>query len=580
LREDEADPAVIAAHIAEVDVIGETWALDALAAAAREALAHGDPATAVARLRRGLAEPGRPRERARLLRDLGLAEQRLGNRAAIGHLQQAFALSDHAVGRAEILRALLLGPLTEGRGDDVRHMLDTILPDLAARDPDRAERVEAEVLSAARHTLTPSLWVAERLRSWRGRASPERPGGRLLLANLATLCALDGGSAAETAHLAALALADGRLHTDQTAYSMPIYQAIWQLTATEELDRAERALSQALADARQRGSVVGFALASLFHSYLELARGAVPAAETHALAALEAARQLPRDWFALPAIAAALLDVFVEQNRREEGEGLLGERGWTADLPDSVPYRLLLHSRDWLRLAGGRAREAAADFCEHLRREGRLQALSTHLVPSHSGAALTFVAAGAVDRARPHAAQSLAEAHAWGAPRGVARALRVRAKLEPPPVAAATLTEALRLLTGSPARLDEAWTRFELGAMLIRLGRRADGGQELRSALDLAHRGGGRAAAATAHAELIAAGYRPRRAAATGLDALTGSERQVVELAARNLTNREIAQVLFVTERTVELHLTSAYRKLGVTSRRELGHALGKVSAR
>jgi DNA-binding NarL/FixJ family response regulator len=77
-----------------------------------------------------------------------------------------------------------------------------------------------------------------------------------------------------------------------------------------------------------------------------------------------------------------------------------------------------------------------------------------------------------------------------------------------------------------------------------------------------------------ARAELIACGYRPRRAAATGVDALTGGERRVVELAARGLANRGIAQVLFVTERTVELHLTNAYRKLGVASRRELGRAL------
>src|ERR687885_693227 len=75
--------------------------------------------------------------------------------------------------------------------------------------------------------------------------------------------------------------------------------------------------------------------------------------------------------------------------------------------------------------------------------------------------------------------------------------------------------------------------------------------------------------ATAARAELVACGYRPRRLAVTGVAALTGSERRVADLAARGLANRDIAQALFVAQRTVELHLTHAYQKLGITSRRE-----------
>ena len=164
-----------------------------------------------------------------------------------------------------------------------------------------------------------------------------------------------------------------------------------------------------------------------------------------------------------------------------------------------------------LRLGAGRPREAAADFLEHLHRERRLQALSAHLVPSHAGAALALRAAGDVDRAAAHAAQACAAARAWGAPRVVAHALRVRAMLEAPQIAPATLTEALRLLQGSPARLEEAWVRRDLGAALVRRGHREEGGRELRTALHLGHRCGARAVAEAARAELIACATRRAR---------------------------------------------------------------------
>src|SRR5688500_776297 len=67
---------------------------------------------------------------------------------------------------------------------------------------------------------------------------------------------------------------------------------------------------------------------------------------------------------------------------------------------------------------------------------------------------------------------------------------------------------------------------------------------------------------------------RPRRLAATGLDALTSGELRVVSMAAEGLQNKEVARALFVTVRTVEMHLSNAYRKLGIFSREELAAAL------
>jgi len=67
---------------------------------------------------------------------------------------------------------------------------------------------------------------------------------------------------------------------------------------------------------------------------------------------------------------------------------------------------------------------------------------------------------------------------------------------------------------------------------------------------------------------------RPRRVVLLGLDSLTASERRIAELASQGLTNREIAQTLFITARTVEGHLTSVFRKLMLDSRDELPASL------
>jgi DNA-binding CsgD family transcriptional regulator len=150
-------------------------------------------------------------------------------------------------------------------------------------------------------------------------------------------------------------------------------------------------------------------------------------------------------------------------------------------------------------------------------------------------------------------------------------ALHVRAAV----TADATLAEeALALLDADRAPLARAHALLT-AARLRRTGDDLAGARSgFAEARELAERCGATPVAAAAIEGTVAVGGRPRRARAVGTTALTPAERRTAEQASLGLTNREIAQALFVTEKTIEGHLSSAYRKLGITSRSQLGAAL------
>ena len=115
------------------------------------------------------------------------------------------------------------------------------------------------------------------------------------------------------------------------------------------------------------------------------------------------------------------------------------------------------------------------------------------------------------------------------------------------------------------AQLEMAHSLVELGALLRRAGKRTAARDPLKEGLQLAQRCGAAALAEVAHQELTVSGARPRRELLDGPEALTPSERRVAELAASGMQNREIAQALFVTTKTVGTHLAHIYQKLGLS---------------
>jgi DNA-binding CsgD family transcriptional regulator len=139
---------------------------------------------------------------------------------------------------------------------------------------------------------------------------------------------------------------------------------------------------------------------------------------------------------------------------------------------------------------------------------------------------------------------------------------------------AGLLREAVSVLESSPARLELARALVDLGALLRRTGSRADAREPLRHGLELAERFGAFRLERQAREELAATGARLGTRSFAGRDALTPSERRVAEMAASGMSNREIAQSLFVTVNAVKWHLRNAYRKLDIATREELAGAL------
>jgi DNA-binding CsgD family transcriptional regulator len=315
---------------------------------------------------------------------------------------------------------------------------------------------------------------------------------------------------------------------------------------------------------------------------LKLRLGALPEADAAARVALLAVRE--GDFTpGLPFAATVLAEVAIEAGELEEAEALLAllpQEGW----PPGLGTVLIPAARGRLRLAQGRAAEALSEFqaCPAMfaPEVWGVEVRDWGFLHARSSAALALLALGERDSARALAQAELEDVRAAGTRRGLGIALRVAGLAEGGARGLELLGESVAVLEGSPALLERARSLGELGAALRRAGRRADAREPLAAALELAARCGAPPLVARVREELNAAGARPRRVWRTGVEALTPSELRVARLAAEGQTNREIAQALYVTLKTVEGHLARAYAKLEIAGRSELPGALGEEKTR
>ncbi len=406
-------------------------------------------------------------------------------------------------------------------------------------------------------------------------AEVERAGGPLSDALLASLSFYEmrrGLDRERTVALADRSLASGSLERESTA---AVHFAALALSLAGMTDAAAAVYDRAIANARRRGDIFGVGRLLGFRGLLETERGAlISAAED-----LREAVEIMQERGALLNLyydASFLADLLLERGDVEEAEAALALTGLGERFPASVHASFFGDVRGKLRLETHRPVEALADFTE----VGRiLEALEIHnpaFRAWRSHEALALHALGRDDEGCELAAEELALARRWGAPRPIGVALCALGLLRGGREGESHLREAVEVLAGSSARLEHAKALVDLGAMLRRTNRRKEAREPLQQGLELARKCGAKPLAERAHTELVATGARPRRLVFSGLEALTPSERRVAGMAAEGMTNRDIAQALFVTPRTVEVHLSSVYRKLEINSRSQLPQALAE----
>jgi DNA-binding CsgD family transcriptional regulator len=389
------------------------------------------------------------------------------------------------------------------------------------------------------------------------------PGARGLKVFHALRRLYDGEPAGDVAAMALDAVADGSLvEGDDGLFVVTAMLVLTCCEREEVLDLRHAALEQA----HRVGSPFGVLAVRLWGGFSDLRRGELVDAEA---SLREAAAEMER-WsgvsggsvFCAALLAATLVErgdlagarAVLEHTDEDVGRSDEGARWHRRALQDL----LLAEGQPEAVLAAAAAPLAHGGWTDN-------PACATSRAPR----ALALDRLGRRPEALALAEEDVELARRFGAPGTIGRALLVRGTVRRDE-GREDLEEAAGALAASPDRLGHARALAALGALLRRSRRPTDAREPLRQALELADACGAVALAEAVRTELHATGVRPRTAALSGVRSLTASERRVAELAAGGATNREIAQGLFVTPKTVEVHLSSAYRKLGIPSRREL----------
>jgi DNA-binding CsgD family transcriptional regulator len=574
LRDSGAPPGVIAAHLSALRPSGSSTVVTGLTVAADEAMARDAPEVAVALLRRALDERAVAPSRASLLLKLGQIEVTRRNPLAAEILREARELTSDPQERA--LAALGLGEsfVFEGRWDAAAQISEQALVEAAGVSPELALELELTrvLVCAMDPELAPAFWSdQERLLSIsRGNSWP----ARALSAALAMTFSYRGERLDQVASMCEHALADGVLLSERGAGAFASGHIIATLATIDAHERALEFADELEGAARAQGSVANSIAATACRGWISLRRGDLVTGDEilRPLAETAAANGM---FLILVTVLWWLTDVLLERPSQDELATLIQSLELPPGFAEAGGGAWALSVRGRIRAQNGARADAERDLRAAADIFTRLGFGPMHET-SRSALALVL-GAERRDEAQALVAEELALAEATGFARPRGTVLRAAGLLTGGNEGVELLRESVAILEKSSSRYEHARSLVELGAALRRTGRRADARHPLQDGMELAHGCGAERLVARTREELLASGGRPRRIVRSGFDGLTASERRVVRMVAEGYANAEIAQALYVSVKTVETHLSSAYSKLdlsGAGARRRLRELL------